>query len=143
MRLSRLERGLFAVCFTVALLGCGNRLTPPPTADAYKNYNAALESMKSKDWKKAGEGFSFCVEKGGLNADLYTDALVRRAICLAQTGDIPAANADLDKAERAADLAPVYSARALVLKKAGKTSEATAMLAKAKKLNAKVEVFSD
>jgi hypothetical protein len=73
---------------------------------------------------------------------LISEAHVKRAICAAAMGDIPAANAELDKMARTApDL--VYAARSYVLIKQGKKKAAKAAWAKARRINPSVEKFKD
>jgi hypothetical protein len=58
---------------------------------------------------------------GRLYGDLADTAYVRRAVCLAELGDMPAAHTALDELEQGApNLDQVYAARSFVLGKEGR-----------------------
>jgi Tfp pilus assembly protein PilF len=74
----------------------------------------------------------------------YANAFLKRAVAAAATDDFETASADLDILERGApNLDEVYAARAFVLLKQGKGSEAKAAFAKARQLNPRVQPFRE
>ncbi len=105
-------------------------------------YGAGVDAFAKKDYPAACELLTQALDQGGLNSDLYADAMVKRAVCYGAAGKFDEALADLTKLEAGApNLDQVFAARAFVLKKQGKVAEANAAMAKARQYNRMVKEF--
>ncbi len=82
-----------------------------------------------------------CINDGGLNADLLSMALIQRARCHVDAGNTEAAAQDLERAEQgSAPPDQFHLAKGLLLRKQGKSAEASAEFAKAKKASPKIKI---
>lgn len=123
----------------LAILGCSNNTTQE-TIDqrqaAQQAYDQSLEALARGDIEAAKPLLDKVIELGTLPIDLRCSAYVKRAVCLAISGDFESAHADLDEMEKGApNMDEVLSARSFVFEKQGKTRESKAAWAKARQLN--------
>jgi tetratricopeptide (TPR) repeat protein len=124
-------------------LGCGSSAERAGSREsAAESYNTATTAFENKDFAAAAEQFTAAIDARGLNPDQYADAFLKRAVANATLANYDAAHADLDMLERGApNLDEVYAARAFVLLKQGKRTEAQAAFNKAKQINPQVKPF--
>ena len=146
--ISSLRFWLPAVCVACILLtGCGGGrpADPEALADAQSSYDQALVEIESGNHAAALELLVTALAPGGgLPPDLYTDALVQRAVCYARAEQFDEALADLELAEQGvSDLSTVGVARAYVYRKQGKLAEAKREMSAAKKINRKARSIKD
>lgn len=139
---------LAALCLSgILLTGCGGGrpADPEALADAQLSYDQALNEIESGNHAAALELLVTALAPGGgLPPDLYTDALIQRAVCYAREERFEDALADLSLAEQGvADLSTVHVARAFVYRKQGKSAEATAEMSAAKKINRKARSIKE
>ena len=131
--------------FLLALLGCGARaIDADALTQAQESYDQALVAFQAGDHEGALTSLDVALAPGnGLPPDLYTDALVKRALCHARLEQFESALADLEIAEQgSSDLSTVHAARAYVFNKQGDSSAAKIEMAAAKKLNRKIKTVS-
>lgn len=131
---------LIALAFTPGCGGStgdsGSRQTAAQAAET------ARQEFDQRNYAAAAEHFTQAIDAGGLNSDLYVDAVLRRAVCYGAEGKFDEALADLSKIEQGApNLDQLLAARAFVLKKMGKTVEANAAMAKARQINRTIKEF--
>lgn len=102
------------------------------------------ESIKLIEGKQCSQALPIlekCINDGGLNADLLSIALLQRARCHIDAGNLEAATQDLERAEQGTAPPDQLSlTKGLLLRKQGKTSEANAEFAKAKKISPKLKI---
>jgi tetratricopeptide (TPR) repeat protein len=111
---------------------------------ASQDYNEALAAFSSGDRAAAEQKFTMVLERGGINPDLYCDAMLRRAVCWAAAGKFDEALADLQTLQAGGGPPDqILAARSYVLGKQGKAAEARAALAKARQYNRTVQEFKD
>lgn len=107
-------------------------------------YNTGLAAFASKDYATAEASLSQAIDAGGLNPDLFADASIKRAVCWAATGKQAEALESLQKIEPwGENQDAVYAARSYILAKQGKAAESRAALARARRLNPRVQEFKD
>jgi Tfp pilus assembly protein PilF len=137
----------FVLVLMLALLaggGCGRsgKQLEQVRVDANQRFREATDAFESKDYATAATKFDEVVENGGVNADLYVIAMLKRSLAWAATGNFDQAHAGLDELEAGApDLDQILAARSTVFAQQGKTSEARAALAKAKRINRRIRAF--
>lgn len=135
---------LALICLTagVTLAGCsGGKVDGVEIASAQEAYDAGLEAFKAERYAEAKEHFDQALTGGGLDADHFVSATLKRAICLADAGDLAAAEADLQTAEQGAtDMAQVHVTRGFIKAKQGDEAGASAEFREAKKLDPKIEL---
>ena len=101
----------------------------------------AIKLVDSNQCSQALPILDKCISEGGLNADLVSMAFVQRARCHIDAGNTDAAGKDLEQAEQgSAPPDQFHLAKGLLLKKLGKTQEANAEIAKAKKISPKIKI---
>jgi outer membrane protein assembly factor BamD (BamD/ComL family) len=111
---------------------------------AYSNYNEAVAAFTSRDYATAEAKLTAAIDAHGLNPTAYSDAMVKRAFCLAKAGKFAEANADLEKLGPSPEnLDEILAVRSYILRKQGKAAESRTMFAKAKRLNPAVQEFKD
>jgi tetratricopeptide (TPR) repeat protein len=130
---------LLACLFTI---GCsGDSLSTQEVATSEVGLQKANESMEKASYSEALPLLDQCISQGGLNVDLLSDALVKRARCQIELGSLEAAQADLDRAEQgSAPLDQFHLTRGLLYRKQGKAPQAAEEFAKAKKLSPKIKI---
>ena len=134
------SRRCAVLCFGLALLGCGSQVED--RSDVMASYNVGIEAFAKDQHEEANKAFTAAIDRGGLAVDQFVDAHVRRAVSRAKLGNAAGAHADLDVVEQGApNLDVVYAARAFVLQSEGKSSEAAAMMSKARARNPDVKAF--
>lgn len=139
-------RWLLAVCLCAFSVGCGYPGEDQEDArrSSQKNYEEALALLASKDRAAAELKFTAAIDGGGLNPDAYTDAAIKRAVCWSGNGKADEALAMLQSLESGGGPPDtIESARSYILAKQGKAAESRAALAKARRLNPKVQEFKD
>ncbi|MEM9351773.1 MAG: hypothetical protein AAGA92_02055 [Planctomycetota bacterium] len=132
------------ICMAALLPGCGG--TP---ADVVSNREAsakaceeAEQAFKKGDFQTAKSKFEAAFEIGNLQLDLYAEALVKHAVCMAGVGEVEQAARKLDELEQQPipeDL--ILSARSFVLEKQGKKRDAKLAWSRARKINRMVPKF--
>lgn len=130
----------------VFAIGCGapGEQMAEARISAYQSYDEAEKAFLARDYATAEPKYAAALSGGGLNADLYSDALVKHALCLAVGGKTSEASAALDKLEpEAINLDQIYVARSFIFKKQGKAAESRAALAKARQYNRTVQEFKE
>lgn len=125
-----------------ALVGCGG--TSEDVIESRKAgqqaYDNALQSMAAKDYAAAKEQLETAIKHGRLQLDVKATAYTKLAACQAATGDISAAHATLDDLQQQApNMDEVFAARSFVFQQEGKTKQAKAAWAKARRMNRYVE----
>lgn len=125
------------LCGCLILAGCGQQAKMEEQGVSSQTaYDAGLQAFEAGRYGDAVDKFSLAIDGGGLNADLYCDALIRRAIGRAEIKDFDGAHADLDAiADKAPDLERVYEARARVYLKQENREKAAEEFARAREIN--------
>ncbi len=130
----------------VACVGCGVGGSPESESSrqtAASAYESAQTAFESKDYAKAKESYDLSLS-GGLYSDLIGPARVRRAICLAETGDIEDAMQEIVALEGVApNTDEVLAAKSYLLAKQGKLVESKASWAQAVKINRSIKKFGE
>lgn len=135
-----------AYFFVACCLGCSSaadNLEETRVASSAA-YSEAVSAFNAKDYAKAEQSLNVALQPGGLMSDQYCDAVVKRAVCMASSGKVTEAAAELENLGLAAtNLDALFAAKAYVLAKQGKTAESRAALAKARQYNRTVQEFKD
>ncbi len=131
---------LACLAASVTLVGCsGGKVDGVEIASAQQAYDAGLEAFQAERYAEAKESFDQALTGGGLDADHFVSATLKRAICLADAGDLAAAEADLQTAEQGAtDMAQVHVTRGFIKAKQGDEAGANAEFREAEKLDPKI-----
>ena len=142
---TKLPKILALALLAVPIAGCSTG-TPEEVIEsrkaAQKAFDDALQAVSSKDFVAAKTLLDQAIDSGKLYHDAISPAHINRAICSAMAGDFESAHADLDKMERGApNLDEIFAARSFVFQKQGKTREAKAAWAKARRVNRYVRKF--
>ncbi|HMO85405.1 MAG TPA: hypothetical protein PKC18_10850 [Lacipirellulaceae bacterium] len=137
--------GLVAIASWGAFVG-GCRSRNEPTVDARRAaleaYDAGLAAFNSGDFSSAELKFTEAIELRGLGPDAYCDAAIRRAACWAAAGKYDEALAELQTQEESGGPPDqIDVARSFVYRKQGKTGEAQAALARARRFNRLIKEF--
>jgi Tfp pilus assembly protein PilF len=126
------------------LVGCGGTSSTESVdmrAEAGNAYAEAVKAFDSKDYATAKPLFDNALQ-GGLYSDFIGPARVRRAVCMAESGDFEGANAELTALEGGApNVDEIFAARSFMLAKQGKLAESKAAWAQAIRYNPKVKKF--
>ncbi|MCO6047604.1 hypothetical protein NG895_27175 [Aeoliella sp. ICT_H6.2] len=130
------------VATLAACAGCSGDAGNP---DLRKSAEAALESGKEAfdqgQFDQAYEMLSQATQ-GGLNADLYSEALVYHAVAAIQLAKYDEAKADFDILDQGAtNMDEVLAAKSFLAAKQGNKSQASRLMSEAKRLNPKVKKF--
>lgn len=123
-------------------IGCAPATVDEATAQsAQAAYDQALVDFQEGRYEQAKSGFDLALGGSGLPVDFQADALFKRSMCLAATGDFEAAQADIDEASAGAmDEAQIHVARGFLLAQQGDQAAAQAEFRQAKQLNPQVEI---
>ena len=134
---------LFSVCLVCSGCSGAKTIQADAAASAQRAYDDAVVAFKVGDDELALTLLDAALGPGsGLPPDIYTDALVKRAVCRARAEQYDDALADLEIASQgAADMSLVHAARSFVYKKQGKSTAASAEMSAAKKINRRVKAF--
>lgn len=128
------------------VVGCGSAGSEhgDARAAAYANVNEATVAFDAHDYATAELKLASALASKLLNPDVFCESTVKHAVCLSAAGKHDEALAALDTVGVGASNADqVESARSYILAKQGKASESRAALAKARRLNPKVQEFKD
>jgi tetratricopeptide (TPR) repeat protein len=142
----RLSRQAYVGLLILAAIGCSSPGSQHEDLrrSAYTVYSEALDAFKAKNYSAAEPKLTATIDGGGLNPDIYCNAVAKRALCWASAGKYNEALADLDKLGPAAsNLDEVYAVRSYILRKQGKAAESRAALAKARRYNPSTQEFKD
>jgi tetratricopeptide (TPR) repeat protein len=123
--------------------GCKKAADPQVFVSAQDALEDGIEAYKDKDYQAAVESLNTALSGGGLLPDLYSEALLKRAECLARVGDSAAALADLDTAARGADMAEVHRVRSFVYAKQGNSTQSRAEMTAARRINPQIKAIAD
>lgn len=130
-----------AAMLVMTVCGC-DAADPQVWKEGGARFQAAMAAFDAKQFAEAADQFTQAIANGGLTADQFVDAHVRRAVCRAMAKDFAGAHADLDLvAGQAPNLDLVHSARSAVFRAEGKTGQADTEMSKAKALNPRVISF--
>jgi Flp pilus assembly protein TadD len=128
-----------------ALLGCGpsKTIAPETAASAQASYDEAMAQIETKEYESAVAALDLALTPGGgLPADIYTNARIERAKCLARLERFDEAHADLEVASQGTiSEAVVRAVRAFVYKCEGKDAEASKEMAAAKKIDRRIKTI--
>ena len=121
--------------------GCGKAQIPArEVRGAEDAYAEAQEALKQKDYATALDQFEAAIQGGGLNPDLLSEALLRKAECHVELGNYDEAAELLDSLEdQAPELDQVHLVRCKLYAKQGDSAKARAAFDAARAINPKVE----
>jgi Flp pilus assembly protein TadD len=121
----------------LVLTGCGgSKIDPKSVASGEAEFEQAKTMVSSGDHAGALTKLDNAIKGGGLSADLYSEAVLYRAQCHAMTGDVNAANSDLETASYGSPSEVLLEyTKGVVYDKQGKAAESKAAFAKVKKLD--------
>lgn len=129
-----------AVSSLICTIGCGSgEITEASALASTESFNRGIESFESGNLAAAHSELDAALNgQGGLNADQYVEALLKRSMCLAQSGDFDAAQADLDEASQGVtEMDQLLVAEAFLFAKRGDQAGSDRKLAEAKRFNPK------
>ncbi len=136
---SRAFSGALYLCLAVfasVLCGCGNEVSSDSIAESQDLLDQSKQLVADGDRSAALPLLETALEQTGLNVDQYAEALLYRAQCYAEAGQLEQANADLQEAEMGApDPALMMHSKGVVLSAEGKDSEAKKAFSQAKRLD--------
>jgi tetratricopeptide (TPR) repeat protein len=119
-----------------AAAGCGGGMSATDVASAQSSLDRAKELETNGDYVAALESAEAAVSEAGLDPDQYVEALLLRARCLAETGAVEKALADLEMAEQGSpDEGLLHFTQGVIFSKQGKTKEAKKEFSIARRLN--------
>lgn len=132
--------GLLALA--IVITGCfGDGVAKDTVAAGEVGLQEASQLVDSGQYSQARPLLDKCIKDGGLNADLLAKALVLRARCHIDASNTEAAEQDLEHAlQGSPPMEQYHLAKGLLLRKLGKTQEASAEIAKAKRIAPKLKV---
>jgi tetratricopeptide (TPR) repeat protein len=127
----------FAACLLLFVLaGCGGQVAPASVASGEAEFEQGKTMAISGDHAGALAKLDNAIKSGVLGPDLHSEALLYRAQCLAVTGKVDEANADIENATMGGPSEALLEfTKGVVLDKQGKESESKAAFAKAAKLD--------
>jgi tetratricopeptide (TPR) repeat protein len=131
---------LNSLLLAVLAAGCSGGAHPEQIASAEAAYTTGIEAFDAGRYDEAAQRLSEALDGGGLNADMYSDAHLHRALARMELQDYAAAMQDLDVLEQGApDLDRVYRARAQVYLKQGDREQAAEAFHQARNINPAIE----
>lgn len=126
---------------TLFSLGCGQALPEQQFRDSQLGFEQALTLEFESKHADALAEIDKVITQGGLNADQLAEAYLLRARCKFSMDDLAGGEADLETAERGSPNPGVFHwTRGVYLQKQGKTSQAKAEIAKAKKIDPQLKI---
>jgi tetratricopeptide (TPR) repeat protein len=136
------SRLFFLLCCMSVCFGCTQpQVEANATADAQAAFDRAATALSAGNYSAARGDFDAALKAGGLTVDNYVEALLGRAMCLADAGEFDAAMADITQAEQGVmEPERLHVARGFLLIKKGDAAAGQAEYAAAKKLNPKVTI---
>lgn len=126
--------------------GCGSSGSEhgDDRAAAYANVNEASVAFNARDYSAAEPKLASALASKLLNPDVYCETTVRHAVCLGASGKYDEALVALDAiGAGASNVDQIEAARSYILAKQGKVAESRAALARARRLNPRVQEFKD
>ncbi len=127
---------LFSLFLVGCIVGCGGSLSETDIRTAQDSLEEAKTLAKAGSPAEALPKIETALEAGGLDPDQYAEALLYRAWCHADTGNLEQAKSDFSEAEQGAP-APglMHFARGVILEAEGDKKAAGREFSKAKKLD--------
>ena len=139
-----------ALCLVcVALLaatcnfGCrGEAISEAAALASTESFNRAIDAFAAGNFSAARTDLDAALAgRGGLNADQYVEALLKRSICLSDAGEFEAAQVDIDSATQGVtEIDQLLIAEAFWLAKRGDQAGSMKKLAEAKRINPKAKL---
>ncbi|MCR9296655.1 MAG: tetratricopeptide repeat protein [bacterium] len=121
---------------TCLLAGCGDSVPSTEIASAQEAFDQAQERMSADDTAAALPLLDQAIAGVGLDAEQYGTAVLWRAQCHAESGNLEQAEADLAEAEQGpVDEALLFFTRGVVFTAQGNEAEARKAFAQARKLD--------
>jgi tetratricopeptide (TPR) repeat protein len=135
--------GIFIAAVSLCLLGCSGDAGNP---DLRKSAEQALVDGRAAfdqgQFDQAYEQLGLAIQ-GGLNADLYSEALVRHAVAAIHLGKFEDAQADFERLDQGAtNMDQVFAAKSFLALKQGNKPEANRLWQQAVRENPKVKKYS-
>jgi tetratricopeptide (TPR) repeat protein len=126
----------------IVLIGCGKTQMPASQLrNAETAYSEAVDALQEKDYATALERFNAAIDEGGLNPDMFADALLRSAECHIELGNLEDAAGVLDSLEaNAPELDQFHLVRCKLYSKQGDIAKARAAFQAAREINPTVEL---
>jgi Tfp pilus assembly protein PilF len=123
------------------LAGCGSSVPSQDIASAQQAMDEATTKLEAGDEAAAIPLLTQAIDGIGLDADQYARALLLRAQCYAQTGDVELAEADLADAEQGpTDEGLLFFTKGIVFQAQGKKSDASKAFSRAKRIDPGFEI---
>ncbi len=136
MTLHWLARPVWFTLIAASILGCSKSIPTKSIASVQSALDEAKQKVQSGDSAGALPLIEEAINGVGLDPDQYVEAVLIRARCYAETGDLEKAEADLQEAELGdPNEALMHFTRAIVLDKQGQASQAKKEFAAAKRLD--------
>lgn len=126
-----------------ATLGCygGDAGDPNLRRTSEESLTAGLEAMEAGNHDQAFELLGQAIQ-GGLNADMYSEALVHHAVAAAHLGKFDEAENDFEMLDQGAtNMDEVLAAKSFLRGKQGKKATAKSLMQQARRLNPRVKAF--
>jgi tetratricopeptide (TPR) repeat protein len=141
----RILKGAVLVTSTFGIpwaVGCGDAAISQTTvATAQEAFDRGSAELEVGQFEAARASFDSALTHGGLNADVYVEALLNRSIALSAIGQYDGAEVDIDLAEQGAtDIDQVHLARAFLFQRKGDQAAADRELAEARRINPKAKL---
>lgn len=129
---------VFGVC-----AGCsGDAGSPDLRKSAEESLVSGKQAVEQGQYDQAYELLSQAT-KGGLNADLYSEAMVLHAVAAIHLEKFDEAKADFEILDQGAtNMDEVLAAKSFLAAKQGKKSQANRLMSEAKRINPKVKKYS-
>ena len=91
-----------AILATICATGCRSEaITAAATLASTESFNRGIEAFEVGNFAAARIDLDAALTgQGGLNADQFVEALLKRSICLSAAGEFDAAQTDLDNASQ-------------------------------------------
>lgn len=131
-----MTRLLPLLILSVCLTGCGRNAVATATQTSEGEYQIGLQAFEKKDYEAAVKQFDSALRRGGLNADLAADALLKRAKSCINLSRLDDAMRDLEEARKGpVPVEEVLAAKGEIALIQGDLAKARSLYAKAKTLN--------
>jgi hypothetical protein len=93
----------------LGLAGCGRTPGDPvKTQTSYQTLAKANEAFQAKNYAEAIVGYDEAINASVVQADVFAETCLKRAVCRIETGDLDGAAADLEQAERGGAVGEEY-----------------------------------
>ena len=135
--------GITLVFMVISQLSCsGDAGNPDMRQSAEKALQDGRSALEQGQFEQAFVYFGQATE-GGLNADLYSDALVHHAVAAIHLEKFDEAQADFERLDQGAtNMDQVFAAKSFLALKQGKKTEASRYWQQAVRANPKVKKYS-